>query len=122
MSKFPDARTEALYVLSLDGWFTESDGDVVAPCGWFAWTDIAPSDVAEIAEAFEEEFHQLADIDGVEFDPMSLVGGWMLYEDEQGFVSAVEYDRAPHQQLGVQPAAIAFRTLSAEFDAWSVQS
>lgn len=116
--------TEALYVLSLDGWFTESSGDVEAPTGWFAWTEIRENELGSaedgsgILGAFEDEF---ATIEGL--DPSSLVGGWILYEDNQGFVSAVEYELTPQSGLSgwVQRSSAhkAFAELDAEYCAWA---
>lgn len=122
-----DPTTEALYVMSLDGWFTESSGNVEAPTGWFAWTEIRENELGStedgsgILGAFEKEF---ADIEGL--DPMSLVGGWILYQDSQGFVDAVEYELTPQSGLAgwVQRSSAhkAYVELEAEYAAWADES
>ncbi len=118
-SKFGnDPTTEALYVLSTAGWFTEDSGNVEAPTGWFAWTEIRENDLDELADAFEDEF---AEIEGL--DLSSLVRGWILYEDSQGFVDAVGYELTPWAGLGVpslkdSSARKAFAELLDEYSIW----
>ena len=117
-----DPRVEALYAMSLQGWFTDQSGDVESPTGWFAWTEIRADEVAEIGEAFEAEFGDIAESDDELRDLLaSLVGGWLLFEDEQGFVSAVEYPLTRDPVFGVSasaPARVAFDALDAEYATW----
>ena len=112
MTKTPDSTTAALYEMSVHGWFTEESGNVEAPTGWFAWTEILPTELDSVVDAFADEFAELDD-----FDPAELVGGWILYEDSQGFVDAVRYELSPVP--GYSDARIAFRTLENEYCGWA---
>ena len=107
-----DPTTAALHEMSLQGWFTSSSGDVESPTGWFAWTEIRSNELDEIVEAFSAEFAEIAGL-----DVSSLVGGWVLYQDSQGFVDAVGYDLSPVP--GYSDARIAFDALEREFCSWS---
>ena len=108
-----DPTTEALHEMSIQGWFTSDSGDVESPTGWFAWTEILPSELDEIADAFSDEFAALAGLDLSE-----LVGGWILYQDSQGSVDAVRYELSAVP--GYSDARIAFEALDRDYCSWAV--
>jgi hypothetical protein len=73
--------------MTLHGWCNEFSGDVECPTGFFARMSNTAREVAEIAEAFEEDFKELGLVDINE-----LVGHFLLMEDSDGFVSVVKYE------------------------------
>ena len=67
--------------MSVQGWFTSESGDVESPTGWFAWTEIRADELDEIAEAFSDEFAEIAGLDSVRagrrLDPLpGLASTW----------------------------------------------
>lgn len=77
LGKYSNGLEEVLHELSLDGWFTDSDGDVESPYGAFAWTSISEAELPSVVDAID------AQIVGNTND---LIGFWGLVEDDRGFV------------------------------------
>lgn len=96
--KFASRRDEALYVMSMESWATESNGDNQSPTGWFAWMSNSQVEIPEITSVFREPFAEIA------VDPAALVGNFLVRETDQGFVEVTTYDseddvRAEYQKL-----------------------
>ena len=75
-----DTAMEALFKAMLnDGWFTESDGSVDSPTGYFGWTLIQAGDVKEILDAFD----QTVSAHGT---PENIVGVWYAWINSDGII------------------------------------
>lgn len=83
-----EAVTRVLHQMSLDGWANESDGDVEAPTGWFAYMINEPAERDSLVDAFGDV---MADED-VTVD--QVMGAWLLMEDSFGFKYAVSAEEA----------------------------
>lgn len=108
--KFGNHVDEALYEMSLEGWGNESSGDVEAPTGWFARISITAEELDEVVQAFEERLAEIG-LDG----NSSLIGHWLLREDDQGFVEAEEFDSEGELQS-------AYAELDQAYGLWASQN
>lgn len=101
-----DAVTRVLHQMSMDGWANESDGDVQAPTGWFAYMINDAADRDSLVDAFADV---MADKD---VTVEEVMGAWLLMEDNYGFKSAVDYgtEHAVRQMYGL---------LSREYQLWA---
>lgn len=103
--RYASTRDEILDTMAREMWAEKSTGDCQSPVGWFALIINPPESLPEVHDAFRE------DIAREECDPQTLVGNFLLIEDDQGFVSVRVYEHADN-------ARKAYDELAAEFDAW----
>ena len=92
MGKFPNDTVEALHRWSLNG-FCDNSGNVEAPTGWYCRIDV---DAGVLRQINDETVANLVD-NPLQYDPDELLGYWMLYEDNQGFVDAERFPNAPQR-------------------------
>lgn len=110
--KFASPRDEALYRMcygDTGGWADRSTGDDQE---WGAnyWLVVnKPADIAEIVQAFEDEFTAI----GI-FDPSVLVGNFVVGEDSYGDVKVASF-------LTDYEAEREFERLDEEYKAWQVR-
>lgn len=63
-----DTAQQALFrVMLQDGWFTESDGDVESPTGFFGYVVNQPQDYAEVSAAFTDVIDAYGEVTGDDF-------------------------------------------------------
>lgn len=110
LGKFDSARDEVLYDMEMSEWACESDGNVEAPTGAFAYIEILPQDLREVVDAFREELRVMVESRESFGD---LVGWFMLYHDDQGRFDVVEYD-------SLSDVRHAFRDLQDRYSAWEM--
>jgi hypothetical protein len=91
LSKYDSDRDEILDALVAQGWANQSTGSVESPIGHVAIVCNRPQDIVEIAQAFSDEIAVLS-ADEPEFDPMDLVGNFVVRTDTYGFVTVTEYN------------------------------
>lgn len=92
-SRYASARDEALHLMSQEGWASESSGDVAGPAGWFARVSNSADELAEVADAFEDDLQTL----GVE--PAQLLGHFLLQETAEDGFNVEEYPNAVSANL-----------------------
>lgn len=83
--RYESARDEALHLIATEGWANQSGGDVAAPTGHFAAITNTPEHLTELRGAFEAMFNQLG------LDPSSVLGHFIVVEDQNHAVHVVEY-------------------------------
>lgn len=103
MSKYDSLRDELLHRLTLAGW-SDNDGDVEAPTGYFSALTIS---FLELEDAKKE----LGTQDDPYFNYGTLVGSFLITEDSQGFVTVEEF---PSEATLIQK----LYDLSAEYSEW----
>lgn len=102
-----DTAQEALFrVMINEGWFTDSDGDVESPTGYFGYVTNLPAELAEVREAFEDTldaYGEVADDD--------LIGSWAAQINSQGIltIQPAESDKAARQW---------FQSVQADYLTW----
>lgn len=89
MSEHP-ARDAVLYAMSLEGWAQQSDGDVAASTGFFARISNEAAEMPSIVDAFGDEMIREGLHD--EQAMRTLIGHFLLVEDEQGFVRVTQFE------------------------------
>lgn len=94
LGKFDSLRDSALHYLCSVEWGNESFGDV-STYGVYIWRiSISSEELEEVAsalEALEESEELLRGIEDLEAFHKSLVGHFMVSENEQGLVTVKEY-------------------------------
>lgn len=119
LGKYSSDRDSALHFLCVGEWSNESFGNVEAPTGYVwrisnTWEDVKPINM-EFNSVIEDWVALDSDIDGVATEfRKSLVGHFLVVEDEQGFVSVHEYAT---ETLLLQ----AFKSLEEIYAAWDEQ-
>lgn len=108
LGKFGSARDEVLYHMDMDAWSMESDGNVDAPTGFFAMMENLPNDMEGIIDAFPDELNVMVE---ARESFSNLIGWFLLYHDDQGFFSVVEYN-------SLSDLRGAFRDLQAQYEEW----
>lgn len=111
MSKFDSVRDEILYLMTLELWANESDGNVEAITGWFARVSNSLEDIVSLVDAFGTEAFAL----DPNFDFSELVGHFLIQENSQGFVYVTQY--ATEAEL-----VTAYRDLETLFSQWDTET
>lgn len=102
-----DTAQQALFREMLnEGWFTDSDGHVESPTGYFGYVTNLPAELAEVREAFEDTL----DVYGPVADD-GLIGSWVAQINNQGIIAIqpAESDQAAREW---------FETVQADYIAW----
>jgi hypothetical protein len=105
-SRYASPRDEALHFMAAEGWANESGGNIDAPSGWFAFVSNSPEELAELADAFEEDLAVL----GV--TPEQVLGHFLLHEAADDRFTVEEFPTERH-------AHAAYMILQQVFDDWS---
>lgn len=78
-----DTVQEALFKAMLnESWFTESEGHVESPQGFFGWTVIEEADLKEIFDAFEDTIRAYG-------NPGDISGVWYAWINSDGIIRTV---------------------------------
>lgn len=79
-----DKLTLLFESMILNGWFTESDGDVESPTGHFGYVTNEQNELESIRDAFPEESQDVADSD--------IVGSFVMLTNSDG-ISVIVRER-----------------------------
>lgn len=103
--KYNSVRDELLHLMTSEAWGTDSDGSTDSPYGWFALCSNQPEELHEIRQAFEDVHPAFGG------DLSSIVGSFVLVEDEQGFVTVRQVETE-------EEARAAFQALREAYAGW----
>lgn len=83
------AAEKYLLMMVQEGWATGQDGDVEAPTGYFWRITNLPVEMAEIRQAFDDDFVETYN----EAPPADeeLLGSYIIRENSQGLVDVISY-------------------------------
>ena len=95
LGKFDTDRDSALHFLCISQWYDDSFGNVEAPTGYVwrvsnNWEEVKPEN-PEVTSLLEEWFEQQGDVEDTPEFRRSLVGHFVLVENDQGFVNVIEF-------------------------------
>jgi hypothetical protein len=95
LGKFNSERDSLLHYMCVSEWANESFGSVEAPTGFVwrisnNWEEVKPENT-EITSVLEEWFEQQGDVEDTPEFRRSLVGHFILIENDQGFVSVTQF-------------------------------
>lgn len=133
-----DTLQEALFRAMLnDGWFTDSDGNVESPTGYFGYVVNSDSDWNEVASVFEETIAAYGDTDAspetvARWVANNFVGVYSAYINSDGIIHIYkhgDYVRTPgvacmgiEVTRPVQHAMQTFKNRVGEFSEWNIDS
>lgn len=106
MSTFDTTRTEALYVLQDTKKWGEYSGETACPSsGWFSCLAITP----QMLDTLDDVDLEL--VESLVVDPESLVGYFLLQENDEGEVTSQRFETSAE-------LVHLFEQLETEYDAW----
>lgn len=119
LGKFDTDRDSALHFLCINSWGADETGHVESPVGYVwrisnEWEDVKPQNT-EFTSALDEWFEEQGDVEDSEEFRRSLVGHFLLIENDQGFVSVVQYSTESNMLF-------VFDEFRAVFEAWDSQT
>lgn len=114
LGKFDTDRDSALHYLCISQWGADEFGHVESPVGYVwrisnEWDDVKPENT-ELTSSLDEWFEQQGDVeDNAEFRA-SLVGHFLVVENDQGFVNVVEFSTEADMLAMFEAAREVFET------------
>jgi len=127
-----DTLQEALFKAMLnDSWFTQSDGDVESPTGYFGYVVNGDNDWAEVSMAFQDVITAYGSMDqSEEWLKANFFGVYSANIDSNGIIHIHrhgDYVRTNTAVLGIEPtmpvrhAMQTFANRVNEFNEWSAE-
>lgn len=112
LGKYNSDRDAVLHTLACEQWADSETGSVESPIGYVWAMTITRDGASQVIDDGLALDQAMVDSD---FDPWSIVGAWLITEDDQGFVHVGSYSTSPD---GPEMLKSDFDSLASEYDAW----